>query len=49
VDPVAARLISVYFIHGLLQSENGIIGRFCGTQEMDRLIEKGVFAIFHQE
>lgn len=26
---------------GLLHSENGLYGRFCGTPEIDRLIEKG--------
>lgn len=29
------------FIDGLLHSERGWVGRFCGTPEIDRLIEKG--------
>jgi len=29
------------FVHGLLHSKEGFIGRFCGTEEIDRLIEKG--------
>lgn len=29
------------FIGGLLHSEHGFVGRFCGTPEIDRLIEKG--------
>lgn len=28
------------FIHGLLHSQRGLIGRFCGSAEIDQLIEK---------
>ena len=29
------------FFHGILHSENGLVGEFCGTPEINRLIEKG--------
>jgi ABC-type oligopeptide transport system substrate-binding subunit len=29
------------FIHGLLHTEAGILGKFCGTPEMNQLIERG--------
>jgi len=29
------------FFHGIMHSENGLVGQFCGTPEMDRLIERG--------
>lgn len=45
VDLVVTRWIADYpdadtFVH-LLHSQEGYIGRFCGTPEIDRLIEKG--------
>ena len=45
VDMVITRWIADYpdadsFVH-LLHSQEGYIGRFCGTPEIDRLIEKG--------
>ncbi len=46
VDFVLLRWIGDYpdadtFFHGLLHSERGYNGSFCGTPEMDKLIEKG--------
>lgn len=29
------------FFSGILQTESGLVGQFCGTPEMDRLIERG--------
>ena len=45
-DMVITRWIADYsdpdtFFHGLLHTEKGIVGRVCGTPEMDRLIEQG--------
>ncbi len=33
------------FIHGLLRSERGWIGRFCGTPDVDRLIDRSRTAV----
>ncbi len=46
IDVIIGRWVGDYpdadtFVHGMLQSESGFIGRHCGSPELDLLIERG--------
>jgi peptide/nickel transport system substrate-binding protein len=46
IDVVIGRWASDYpdadtFVHGVMQSQEGFVGLFCGTPEIDQLVERG--------